>query len=477
MKYSIPHVVQKFSSIFWEAGYELYLVGGAVRNLVLGRRPSDFDFATSARPEEVKSLFKRVIPTGIAHGTVTVNFMKHSFEVTTYRVDGEYTDNRRPDSVTFSRNLTEDLERRDFTMNAMAVHPITGEVYDPFDGRADLARRLIRTVGRPEKRFSEDALRLMRALRFSAQLGFEIEEAALAQLSALAPTVSHVSVERFRDEFLKILEAASPGAAIRRGVSTRVFQTWLPELDLFGYSRDGFNLLDHSIATLEALPDGAAVGLRLAAFFHDIGKALCEGFMGDGARSETGEPAADGGGVAEDAATSQPDYRNHEGLGADLVFKLLERLKLPNKLRDETVHLVRHHMFDQRIHDKPAAVRRFINRVGRDSVYDLLILRQADIQGKNRAATAAFENIRHLEAAVARELATGKTTIRREDLAIDGNALMDIGIPRGRSIGIVLEELLEACLDDPELNTRERLAQIAKNIYETKFKVLEEPRA
>jgi len=428
---TISRTILSFAKEFSRNGYELYLVGGAVRDLIQGKSVTDYDFATDATPEEVQRLFRRVIPTGIQHGTVTVRYRNSSYEVTTYRVDGTYSDNRRPDSVTFTPSLAEDLKRRDFTINAIALDPLTGTIIDPHNGVADIHSRTVRSVGDPARRFNEDALRILRAVRFSCRLQFSIEPETADAIPAYAARLKNVSVERIGSELEKIMSAEKPSVGWQMMLRTGILAVVLPELVV------PEDIFDHLIASADCTPPENPV-VRWAALLHDTGKPATESVV-DGAMH----------------------FPGHENRSAEIAETVLSRLRFPTKLVRRVRHLVAHHMFDYEPLWSDAAVRRFIRRIGVDSIDDLISLRLADHCGKTGTLVMPvyLQSLRKRVHA----LTSGKTPLSRTDLAIDGNDLVsDCGIPRGPKIGIILEELLQTCLDDPSQNDRETLITIAR---------------
>jgi putative nucleotidyltransferase with HDIG domain len=442
----IPRELRDFAQVFAAAGKKCYFVGGALRDSLLGRPVSDYDAATDARPEEVQGLFRKVIPTGIKHGTVTVLWKGHSIETTTFRTEAGYTDARRPDRVAFGASLEEDLERRDFTINAMAFDPLAEELVDLHGGRDDLAARLIRAVGEPRKRFDEDGLRTLRAIRFASQLGFEIEEATLAAIPGALARLSGVSAERLREELEKILLSPKPSRGLRIMESTGILAQVLPELAACrGVEQKGlhaFDVLDHLYASVDAAAavEESGLELRLAALLHDIGKPRSKAIGEDGI----------------------PTFYRHEEYSARMAGELMRRLRFPNATMETVVHLVAQHMFFYDESWTDAAVRRFIARVGRASLEGLFELRWADSSGMAGLAAdpRALDPLRRrIEAVLAAEDALG---IR--DLAIGGEDLAGIGVPKGPAMGRILSELLETVLDDPAQNTREALLGIASRI-------------
>ena len=322
----ISETLKTLSSIFKSHGYSLYLVGGAVRDYLLSKPSHDFDFTTDARPEEIKSMFRHTIDTGIKHGTVTVLFKGGSYEITTFRTEGDYSDSRHPDSVTFVRSLSEDLKRRDFTINAFACDLSSGEIIDQHGGFNDLKNGVIRAIGDPNERFTEDALRIMRAARFSSKLGFEIEEETKKAMKALSPTIIKVSEERIREELVRLIDAPLPRLGIKTMEETGLLEIILPELysckaiEGEGYHKE--NLLEHQILALEeALRLHAPLSVKISALLHDIGKVKAERRIGD-----------------------KSTYYSHEIIGSEMASNIMTRLKSSNKDRDEVALLIREHM-------------------------------------------------------------------------------------------------------------------------------------
>ena len=447
----IPKVLVQFAEVFREAQFDCYLVGGAVRNMLMGALPGDFDITTDARPEQVRRLFRRVIPTGIKHGTVTVIFRDVHFEVTTYRIEGAYSDSRRPDSIEFSPSLEQDLQRRDFTINAIALDPLTRQVVDPSGGRGDIKARRIRAIGSPQDRFAEDGLRLMRACRIAAQLGFAIEAATLDGIRASRQKISAVSAERIRDEIEKIIASPRPSLALDIMKDTHLLVEVLPELaacaGLSQMGKDGLDVYEHSLLACNCAPaDNAPV--RLAALFHDLGKPVTMSSLADG----------------------EVVFYGHEVASEAMAGSILRRLRFPGAVEQRVKHLVRNHMFNYDTTWSDAAVRRFLRRVGEDYVEDLLRLRQADVCGAGGRVrlVPGLEDFRdHIE-----RVRTGDLAVSVTDLDIDGDRLAELGVPRGPEMGIVLNYLLEAVLDDPTMNNEEQLRTIGKRFYESRIKDL-----
>jgi tRNA nucleotidyltransferase (CCA-adding enzyme) len=439
----VPRVVRDFSAAFKAAGFQCHLVGGAVRDTLLGRPHTDFDIATDARPEQVIPLFRRVIPTGIKHGTVTVHFKSTTFEVTTFRTEAAYGDGRRPDAVTFSPSLLDDLARRDFTINAIAYDLLHDRVEDPHDGRRDLRGGIIRAIGDAAERFREDGLRPLRACRFAAQLGFSVEEETRRAIPGSLDTLARVSAERIRDEILKILEAPLPSVGIALMKETGILGVVLPELvEGDGIAQGSFHCHDvfwHSLYACDKAPR-ESLPLRIAALLHDVGKPRSQAAGADG----------------------RPTFYGHEKVSAEMAQVILERLKLPHATIRDVTHLISHHMFNYQEEWSDAAVRRLISRVGEGAMGDLVALRRADQAGMCPENAPAFPaGLSEFAARVQEVLKAGRAfTLSR--LAVDGNDLMrSLGITPGPRVGIILNELLQSVLEDPALNEKEKLLEIA----------------
>ncbi|SIQ97302.1 poly(A) polymerase/tRNA nucleotidyltransferase (CCA-adding enzyme) [Alkalispirochaeta americana] len=445
----VPSTIRAFASVFSREGYELYIVGGAVRDALLGKAVDDYDFATSATPEEVQGLFRRVIPTGVQHGTVTVLFQDHSFEVTTYRIDGLYTDHRRPDTIAYTRSLEEDLRRRDLTINAIALNPETGEVVDPLGGRADLKERVIRTVGSGDDRFQEDALRMVRAVRFAATLDFALLPDVAEAIRRHAPLLGQVSQERIAQELEKLMRARHPSSGWRLFRDTGLLEQFLPELEEDRETPSP--VFEHLLGSCDCAPLDPP-HLRWAALFHDIGKPRC---------------------CAEDEKGRH--FHGHDQVSASMAEEVLGRLRFSKERIRSVAHLVRHHMFGYTSEWSDAAVRRFISRVGEEEVFLLTALRRADICSK-LGRPPVLPDLDELEGRIRCMLEEGHP-LTRKDLAVNGRDLMSqAGIPSGPALGIVLEELLETILDDPSMNRPETLLEIARAIYQARFHPSREPR-
>ncbi len=442
MTIQIPEKANEIITTLTDAGYEAYVVGGCVRDAILGREAADWDITTNAKPEEVKALFSRTVDTGLQHGTVTVLNGKEGFEVTTYRIDGEYRDGRHPESVSFTSNLIEDLKRRDFTINAMAYSEKEGLV-DAFDGLGDLQKGVIRCVGDPRERFTEDALRILRAVRFSAQLNFAIEEETKKALAEFAPRLTKVSAERIQVELLKLLTSDHP-EVFRQVWETGITAVILQEFDACMETPQHNphhcrNVGEHILYTLTGVEKDKA--LRLAALLHDIGKPVCR---------TTDEKGID-------------HFKGHAGVGAKMADGILRRLKFDNDTRKKVVRLVEVH--DDR--DFPLnhrGVRRAVHRIGAELFPDYLKLRRADILAQNPLMQE--EKLQRLEEAARlyREILEEGNCLSLKDLAVTGRDLIDAGVEPGPKLGIILKQMLEAVIEHPEYNTKEHL--IGKYLHE-----------
>ncbi len=437
--------MKDFMGRFHDRGFECYLVGGGVRDLLLGHDIYDFDFTTSARPEQVMRLFKRVIPTGIKHGTVTVLVNDWEFEVTTFRADGDYSDGRRPESVSYSDSLEEDVMRRDFTINGLAYDVLTDEIIDYTDGIEDIKRKVIRTIGDPHDRFGEDGLRTYRACRFASKLGFVIEPATLAAIGDALSTAAKVSAERVRDEIIKLLATNLPSVGFEYMRESGLLELCLPELSAcLGLEQNRFHAYDiyyHSLYSCDAAPKEKPL-VRLAALFHDIGKVTTRRGSGDG----------------------EYTFYNHEVIGARLTRRIMKRLKFSNNDIEYVNNLVINHMFHYTGDWSDGAVRRFMRKVGVENIPDLFVLREADRVG-NGTRTGLPEPIAKLQERISAVIeAENAITVR--DLHIDGNIIMShFSLEPGPVIGRILHELLELVLDHPDMNSSDILLSKAEEIY------------
>lgn len=419
-------------------GKQAWLVGGAVRDSLLGREAHDWDIATDALPEETARFFPNTVPIGGHTGTVSVLLDGESFEVTPFRSEGAYSDGRHPDEVRFVTTIEEDLSRRDFTMNAVAYDPIGERWCDPFDGRRHVIERVVSAVGEAERRFDEDGLRLLRAARFSATLEFRINMATMAGMRASADRLLSIAPERIHDEWRKTMTAARPSVAfdamLRLGLLRRVAPEFLP-LDGCEQNRwHSFDVWGHTMRVLDAVPASDPV-LRFAGLFHDIAKPATKGV-----HPETGDAT----------------FYNHEEVGAEMTDGILQRLKFSNDDRERIVHHVRHHLLPYEPGWTAAAVRRWVRRVGLANVPSLCALGRADGAGKGtELGNGRNAVIDELEQRVATLQINAPIVTSTTALAIDGRDVMTtLGIGPGPQVGQTLRALLELVTDQPELNER-----------------------
>lgn len=443
MKIELPEQVKEIIGILEKNGYEAYAVGGCVRDSILGRRPEDWDITTSASPLQVKALFSRTIDTGIQHGTVTVMYGKNGYEVTTYRIDGKYEDNRHPKEVQFTGNLTEDLKRRDFTINAMAYNERAG-IVDCFDGIGDLERKKIRCVGNPAERFKEDALRILRAVRFSAQLGFSIAEETKEAIRLLAPSLKAISAERIQTELVKLLVSESPEkfmTAYETGITAVIF----PEFDQMMQTpqhnpNHQYNVGEHTMKAVCAVR--ADKVLRLAMLLHDTGKTMCR---------TTDEAFVD-------------HFYGHAGISAEITEKFMKRLKFDNDTADKVKRLVCWHGTE--IEPVKKAVRKSISKIGEDIYAMLLEIKKADALAKSeKKREEKLLELKKLET-LYQEILEERDCVSLKTLAVSGKDLLETGMRQGREIGIMLDRLLELVLEEPEKNNREDLLKYVKELSE-----------
>ena len=433
----IPEKASHIISVLTEAGFEAYVVGGCVRDAILGRDAADWDITTNALPSQVKALFPRTLDTGLQHGTVTVMQGKEGFEVTTYRIDGEYLDGRHPDKVTFTPSLLEDLKRRDFTVNAMAYNEKEGLV-DAFGGLEDLERRRIRCVGDPRERFTEDALRILRAVRFSAQLDFTIEEKTRAALSEFAPRLLKVSAERIQTELVKLLTSSHP-EVFRVVWETGISAVILPEFDACMDTPQNnphhcWSVGEHTLRALTFVePDKV---LRLAVLLHDIGKPPVR---------TTDECGID-------------HFYSHAQKGAEMAGGILRRLKFDNDTRKRVARLVQVHD-DLQIAAAQRSVRRAVYRIGADLFPDYLKVRRADIMAQNPDVRQEKLNELARIEEMYQKILEAQQCLSLKDLAVTGRDLIEAGMRPGPELGRTLNQLLELVIEHPEYNTKESLLE------------------
>ena len=440
----VPDYVTGIARSLTMHGYEAWVVGGSIRDLIIGRPAYDYDVATDAHPDKVMSIFRRAIPTGIKHGTVTILTKGHQVEVTTFRSDGEYTDKRRPDSVTYAASIHEDLARRDFTINGIAFNPLTGVTVDPYDGREDIGRKIIRTIGDPGERFREDGLRPFRACRFASQLEFDIDKRTFLAISDCLDTTSEISAERIRDEFVKILGSRLPSIGIDLMRKCGLLEQTIPELLTgFGVRQNRFHRYDiyyHNLYSCDAASH-EDYRIRLAALFHDIGKYH----------------------VKRDIEEGRSVFYNHEMIGAGVAKRVMRRMKFSNNDVRLVAHLIRNHMFHYTRQWTDGAVRRFIKKVGLENLDPIFQLRRADRIG-NGLKKGESNSVRNLKGRIEKVL-EAENAITVKDLVVDGHDIMkEFGLNPGPLVGKILSSLLEEILDNPEKNSRKTLIGLAREV-------------
>lgn len=443
MTMDMPKNVDIAINLLQSAGFEAYAVGGCVRDSLLGKTPNDWDITTSAKPEDMKSVFAdfHCIDTGIKHGTVTVVIDGEPLEITTFRLDGEYEDNRHPKSVTFTSNLGADLGRRDFTVNAMAYSKMTGTV-DLFGGQNDLKNKIIRCVGDPDRRFNEDALRILRALRFASALDFEIEEKTAQSLLKNRALLGNISEERIAKELLKLV-CGKGAKQILTDFAPVLFEI-LPELQpMYKNSHDNphhcYDIYEHTLIAVESINPEPT--LRFAMLLHDCGKPAVKKF--------------DENGVAH--------FYGHQRISAEISAQILARLKVSNKFRDEILFLVSNH--DRwELYENTEKMPRYLSKFGLDGVLNLLKVMRADVLAQSPEYRYRLDQIADAEE-TAKNLAAQKPCLSLSELQINGRTLMDIGIPQGRKLGAVLAQLLDEVIDGVTKNTQEALTTRAREIY------------
>lgn len=443
MTMDMPKNVDTAINLLQSAGFEAYAVGGCVRDSLLGKTPNDWDITTSAKPENMKSVFAdfHCIDTGIKHGTVTVVIDGEPLEITTFRLDGEYEDNRHPKSVTFTADLGADLGRRDFTVNAMAYSKMTGAV-DLFGGQNDLKNKIIRCVGDPDRRFNEDALRILRALRFASALDFEIEEKTAQSLLKNRALLGNISEERIAKELLKLV-CGKGAKRILTDFAPVLFEI-LPELQpIYKNSHDNphhcYDIYEHTLIAVESIDPEPT--LRFAMLLHDCGKPAVKKF--------------DENGVAH--------FYGHQRISAEISAQILARLKVSNKFRDEILFLVSNH--DRwELYENTEKMPRYLSKFGLDGVLKLLKVMCADVLAQSPEYRYRLDQIADAEE-IAKNLAVQKPCLSLRELQINGRTLMDIGIPQGRKLGAVLAQLLDEVIDGVTKNTQEALTTRAREIY------------
>ena len=434
----LPKHVKYIIETLEQNGYEAYAVGGCVRDSILGREPNDWDITTSADPYEVKKLFSHTIDTGLQHGTVTIMLEHVGYEVTTYRIDGDYEDSRHPKEVTFTKSLEEDLKRRDFTVNAMAYNDRDGLI-DLFHGMDDIQKKVIRCVGNAEERFTEDALRIMRAVRFSAQFGYEIELETKKAIVKLAPNLKNISAERIREELIKLLVSDHPDY-IRIAYETGITAQILPELDVCMETKQNtphhmYTVGEHIIHSLTYVPGDKV--LRLAMLMHDIGKPYC---------------------ITTDE-TGRDHFKGHAEKSAEMAAVIMHRLKFDNDTLNRVKRLAKYHDWAISLSPpiKKATVRSMISRIGEDLFPDLFTIGDADLLAQSDYFKAEKEEKQQLLKEMYREIMEQGDCLSIKNLAVSGNDLIKHGMKPGKELGQVLQKMLEDVLKHPSSNNKEYL--------------------
>lgn len=453
MKYNIeiPDAAQSIIHKLEEQGYEAYIVGGCVRDSILGRVPHDYDICTSATPEEMMKVFsnERIIPTGLQHGTLTILIGDESYEVTTFRIDGKYSDNRRPDNVSFTDSLIEDLKRRDFTINAIAYNQTTGFI-DPFNGIQDIENKTIRCVGNALDRFSEDALRILRLWRFSIQLDFYPTSKTSNAAIMLRDNLRNVSYERIQMEFVKALQCNKVDFITR---PDWYLETIIPEWKDMYFEQNNpyhcYNVSNHSLAAYECLDNESDLITRIATLLHDIGKPHCY----------------------QDDENGIRHFKGHGRVSADMVNKILRRLRFDNHTIEKVVELVHYH--DATFDESHKAVKHWLNRIGEEQFRKLIMLRRADIEAQ--ADINKSERLGKLDRIIniLNEVLKEQSCFQIKDLAINGHDLINCGIPEGKLIGFILDSLLNMVIEGDVQNTKDELFKAVNMLFATNPKLYE----
>lgn len=441
IKVNIPSDANEIIHTLQNHGHSAYVVGGCVRDSILGRIPHDWDICTSATPNKMLEIFKdrRVIETGLQHGTITIVVNNEPYEVTTYRIDGAYSDNRRPDSVTFTDKLVEDLRRRDFTINAMAYNDDEGLI-DPFDGLKDIEWKKIRCVGSAKDRFGEDALRILRAIRFASQLEFAMMPETLYEINQQYKNLENISIERINSEFCKI--ASSSDFCVQMVLFQDVFALFIPELkDMFDFPQNNpyhdYDVYGHTIHAVEHC-ESDDLTVRLAVFFHDIGKPHSYQDGEDGIRH----------------------FKGHGRVSAEITDNIMKRLRFDNETRNNVVELVYYH--DATFEVGKKYVKRWLNKIGEEQFRRLLEVRKADILGqKPNFEQSRIGKVNTIEQ-ILEEVLQEDECFSLKDLAVNGKDLMDIGYKSGRQLGAALQGLLDCVIGEEVNNNKEELLELAK---------------
>ena len=443
MKFHIPDYVKMVLDGLEEYGFEAFVVGGSVRDLILGKNPNDYDITTNARPEKIEEIFKnfKTISIGKEFGTIVVVQKEGNVEVTSYRIEGEYLDGRRPSEVQFSNNIEEDLSRRDFTINSMAYNEKQGLI-DPFNGGSDLKKRIIKTVGDPRERFREDHLRILRGVRFATQLGFKMEDEVYTASKAMSHLLSHISAERIREELFKILLSSKPSYGIRLMNDLGILNIILPELKAtVGFEQHNpyhdKDVFDHTLCVLDGVSD--VLEIRLAALFHDIGKPNTF--------------TIDEKGIGH--------FYDHDKIGVKITKDILTRLKCSNNLIKDVLLLIGDHMTKSK-DMKDKGLKKLISRVGEERIFHLIELQKSDRMCTNRFADGDLFEVRIKDII---RILDNKQAYEKNHLEIDGYDIINLGYDRGKIVGDILDYLMEKVLSNPELNEKEKLIELVKNKF------------
>ena len=446
MKINIPKDVNYIINNFYKNSYEAYMVGGCVRDSILGVEPKDYDITTSAKPEETISLFEKTIPTGLKHGTITVIINSTPYEVTTFRTEGTYLDNRRPSSVDFVTDIKEDLSRRDFTINALAYNENTGLI-DYFNGVNDIKNKIIRCVGDADKRFKEDALRMLRAIRFSCQLTFDIEENTLKAIKDNYKLIENISFERIRDEICKILISPNPSRGLELLKDTNLLELILPEINsLVDFSpkctNHNRNVFTHTLRVIDNTENDLL--LRLSALFHDVGKLNTLTSFNNG---------------------SFYGFPGHSIEGAIMSKRILSKLKFDNNTIKIVSKLIEHHLVlnvDTML--TKYEVKKLLNDVGKNNISLLFKLQRADINSLDNPKIF-LDKVNYTEK-LTNEILENNEPLTIKDLDITGEDLIsNLGLKPGKIIGDILNYLLDKVLENPNLNSKEILLNLAKDKF------------
>lgn len=444
MNINTPKEVKLIIDTFYRNNFEAFMVGGCVRDILLGNLPKDYDITTSAKPEITISLFNKTIPTGLKHGTVTVLINNEPYEVTTYRTEGKYIDNRRPSSVDFVTDIKEDLSRRDFTINALAYNEKVGLI-DYFNGINDIKSKIIRCVGDADKRFKEDALRMLRAVRFSCQLNFDIEENTYAAIKSNYKLIENISSERIRDELCKILISENPSKGLEILRDTKLLEIILPEINaLYNFSpkctNHNRNVFTHTLKVIDNTENDLL--LRLSALFHDVGKL------------NTLTPLNNG---------TFYGFPGHCLEGSIIVKKILSRLRFDNNTIKVVSKLIEHHLvLNATVMPTKYEVKILLNEMGTDNINLLFSLQRADINSLDNPKVF-LEKVRYTENLV-NEIINNNEPLTIKDLNINGGDLIsNLNLKPGKILGDVLNHLLNIVLENPDLNSKEKLLTLAKN--------------